>query len=444
MTKVNMVNFAGKLCLAPMVRSGEITNRLLALKYGADLVWTPEYVDRKIIQTKRIVNEQTNTIDYVVEEYIKKKDLHRNKVVFRSSPEERGRLIFQLGSSDPKLAVEAASKVIDDVDGIDLNCGCPKPFSTHSGMGAALLLTPDLLCTILSELIEKVGRPNNKSISCKIRLLDDYQSSHDLIEQICKTGITNLTIHCRTRDMRSREDPIWKYLTKLIPFVQSKGVSLIINGNLQSRIDFQNLQNVFNNEELGGMIAECAEANPSVFSEIPLTPFEILPVFHQLSNKYNYDAFQNTKYMLLNQIPGKSPFYQRFAQTKCIEDLDALMKDEFNNDEKNLFSGIFLKDLTKHKILKGREEYLKWMDERKQLMGKLYEESIGFGDNEIKEELLALKERQQKVVQNVQKKEKSKKNVKKTEITAHLIDNEKRVSTEQTTAESTKKQKLLV
>ena len=26
-------------CLAPMVRSGELSSRLLALKYGADLVW---------------------------------------------------------------------------------------------------------------------------------------------------------------------------------------------------------------------------------------------------------------------------------------------------------------------------------------------------------------------------------------------------------------------
>lgn len=33
------VDYRGKLVLAPMVRSGELPTRLLALHYGADLVW---------------------------------------------------------------------------------------------------------------------------------------------------------------------------------------------------------------------------------------------------------------------------------------------------------------------------------------------------------------------------------------------------------------------
>lgn len=33
------VDYRGKIVLAPMVRSGELPARLIALKYGADLVW---------------------------------------------------------------------------------------------------------------------------------------------------------------------------------------------------------------------------------------------------------------------------------------------------------------------------------------------------------------------------------------------------------------------
>lgn len=33
------VDYRGKVVLAPMVRSGELPSRLLALRYGADLVW---------------------------------------------------------------------------------------------------------------------------------------------------------------------------------------------------------------------------------------------------------------------------------------------------------------------------------------------------------------------------------------------------------------------
>lgn len=35
----NGVDYRGKIVLAPMVRSGELPSRLMALKYGADLVW---------------------------------------------------------------------------------------------------------------------------------------------------------------------------------------------------------------------------------------------------------------------------------------------------------------------------------------------------------------------------------------------------------------------
>ncbi len=33
------VDYRGKVLLAPMVRSGELPSRLVALSYGADLVW---------------------------------------------------------------------------------------------------------------------------------------------------------------------------------------------------------------------------------------------------------------------------------------------------------------------------------------------------------------------------------------------------------------------
>ena len=107
----------------------------------------------KILQSTRIINQELNTIDYIVSNH---QQLDKKTVIFRKHPDETGRLILQLGSSDPQLAVDAARKVIDDVDGIDLNCGCPKNFSTHSGMGAELLKTPDKLCSILINLVEKL------------------------------------------------------------------------------------------------------------------------------------------------------------------------------------------------------------------------------------------------------------------------------------------------
>lgn len=308
-----MVKYAGKLVLAPMVRSGELPTRLMALKYGAELVWTPEIVDKKMIQCKRVENTKLSTIDFLDP---------NDKVVFRTHPaSESGKLIFQIGSANPDLAVEAAKVVAKDVDGIDLNCGCPKNFSTHSGMGAELLTNPDLLVLILRNLVEKVGRVYHIPISVKIRLLDaeDPEPSLKLIDRICKTGVANLTLHCRTKPMRNRQPPVRSFLPQIIDTVHLNNVSFILNGAIRTRQEFLALQEQYGSA-MGAMIAESAEANPTVFLLNPKPWGQVVNEFIQIAIDFDNHP-SNTKYILLNQVPGKSPFYQKFCQMKSNADL---------------------------------------------------------------------------------------------------------------------------
>lgn len=51
-----MINYANKLILAPMVRGSRLPTRLLALKYGAELVYTDELIDLSLLMSKRQVN----------------------------------------------------------------------------------------------------------------------------------------------------------------------------------------------------------------------------------------------------------------------------------------------------------------------------------------------------------------------------------------------------
>ena len=106
----------------------------------------------------------------------------KSKAIFTTHPIEKPYLIYQIGSSDPEFAVKAAKTVMQDVAGFDLNCGCPKPFSTHSGMGAALLTNPDLLCGILTAL--RAAIPRTHSLSAKIRLLPTQEDTLKLVERI--------------------------------------------------------------------------------------------------------------------------------------------------------------------------------------------------------------------------------------------------------------------
>lgn len=326
-----MVDFAGKVCLAPMVRSGELPTRLMALKHGADLVWLPEIVDKKLRNCVRVTNEELGTVDFVEtrnNEIPVPKVGKQVPVVFRTDrTKEQGKLILQIGSADPDIAVEAAQKVIDDVDGIDLNCGCPKPFSTHAGMGAALLSTPELLTLILLSLVEKVGKPKGKPISAKIRLLDekDPEPTLNLVEKICQTGIANLTVHCRTRNMRNRDLPIRDFVERVYEVVARHGVSLIINGAFQCRKEIENFQKSIGNPKVGGMIAEAAESNPTVFGSVPLLWKQVTQEFLQTCITYkNFPS--NTKYILLNQIPGKSPIYKAICKVKTNEEFLAVVE----------------------------------------------------------------------------------------------------------------------
>ena len=57
--------FRGTNILAPMVRSGDIPLLLIALEYGADTVFTEEFIDYGFMRTTWVVNDVLGTVDYV-------------------------------------------------------------------------------------------------------------------------------------------------------------------------------------------------------------------------------------------------------------------------------------------------------------------------------------------------------------------------------------------
>jgi tRNA-dihydrouridine synthase 2 len=173
----------------------------------------------------------------------------KSRAMFTTHPIEKPYLIYQIGSADPELAVQAAKTVMQDVSGVDLNCGCPKPFSTHSGMGAALLSNPDLLCGILEALRREL--PREISVSAKIRLLPTQDETKKLVERIARTGVNAITIHCRTRNMRPRERALVERLREIVEFVHELGldVAIVENGDCTGREDarrVRELTGVFN------------------------------------------------------------------------------------------------------------------------------------------------------------------------------------------------------
>lgn len=309
------MDYYGKAVLAPMVRVSELPIRALSLKYGADFVWGPEIIDKKIAKTSRVWNERLQCVDFVSPD---------NRLAFRTCPSlEKDKLVFQLGSADPQLAVEAASVVARDVAAVDLNCGCPKHFSVHSGMGSALLRTPDKLEAILIALVQKVGKPHGIPISVKIRILDTAAQTFELVRRLVKTGIACLTVHCRTTPMRPREPAMYDYLANIATICHSAGVACYVNGDVQGRGEFSRFQDEFGVD--GIMIARAAESNPSCFRAGALVPAHIIArQFWELCQRYEFTV-QHAKYCLTRIISGKDPLYQRIIRCRSPEELDVVL-----------------------------------------------------------------------------------------------------------------------
>ncbi|TIC72662.1 FMN-linked oxidoreductase [Wallemia mellicola] len=323
------VDYSNGLHLAPMVRSGTLPTRLVSLEYGAKLVWTPEVIDKAIIGSHRVYNAKTGVIDYIKES--------ENKPVWSTHALERPHVIYQIGSSTPELAVEAAKTIEQDVAGIDLNCGCPKHFSVHAGMGAALLTNPDNLVAILNALCEALP---HKSISCKIRMLSTQEETIKLIERICSTPIKAITIHCRTKSMRPSEPAQHDRLVEIREAIEKlrPDVAVVCNGD---GTNYKQAQDIMKKTGVNAvMIARGAEANPTCFSKDG--PVKIgaywLQVAHAIENIFPATKFctgQFTPFAKYGQIRKKdrAQLNQAISQAKSNEQLAEAYQITLTNEK---------------------------------------------------------------------------------------------------------------
>lgn len=357
----NGVDYRQKIVLAPMVRSGELPSRLLALKYGADLVWGPETIDKALIGTTRHMNPITNTVDFtrISSNGAKNPSLNpdqRESVIYRLHPKREGKqLIYQMGTANPETAVEAAKIVAGDVAGIDVNAGCPKPFSTSGGMGAALLKTPEKLCSILEALVKHVGDVFEIGISVKIRILDTEAETEELVRKLCKTGITGLTVHCRTTPMRPRERAIRDQLKMVVDVCHEHGVACVMNGDVYSRDEALELMKEFGAD--GAMIATAAETNSSVFrlggkAEWEEVVKEYVKTAMEVENRWG-----NTKYLLGQMIPGKQSVYKTMMTSKSYSGMcKALGYEEFEALAKSVDERLEIGAFEKPKMTKAERK----------------------------------------------------------------------------------------
>lgn len=245
------INYENKIILAPMVRIGRLPTRLLALRHGADIVYSEEIIDWKLLKTYRQVNETLGTVDFI--------DRYDGTVVFRTCALERGKVVLQLGTASAERAFKVTQMIENDVAAIDINMGCPKEFSIKGGMGAALLADAPRAKEILKTLVDNVKVP----ITCKIRLFNDVEETIALVKEFESLGISAIGIHGRRRHERPQHACDAAAIKKV---AQSIRIPVIANGGSKEIERFGDILKF--KEQCGAssvMVARAAEWNVTIF-----------------------------------------------------------------------------------------------------------------------------------------------------------------------------------
>jgi tRNA-dihydrouridine synthase 2 len=340
--------------LAPMVRVGQLPFRYMCVHdYGADVVYTEEIIDKKLLKTQRMLNHELQTVEYVdkaeYERYLKAKEQAAKntsqnvgtkqskklqkalnlRIAYQTSPlYEPKPLVFQVGTANADLALQTAQHLIKDYDVFDVNCGCPKHFSISGGMGAALLKDREKLCGILKNLTLNLNKP----VTCKIRLLDQMSDTIDLVKSIEQTGVVAIAVHARHIEQRSRDAA---HLQTLEQIKSAINVPLIANGDCFKYEDFDEFREKYKCDAV--MTARGALWNPSVFQTTLIPKAECALKLIDYCEQFHCHPI-NTKYIMTKmwEHPNTSdPTYKQMLTVKTHDDMKKILNDDLARNSIN-------------------------------------------------------------------------------------------------------------
>lgn len=303
------LTYSNKIILAPMVRIGTLPMRLLCLDYGADIVYSEELVDWKLLRAERRINDVLGTIDFV--------DKTDGSLVFRTCEKEHSRVVLQLGTCDPDRAYKAAKLVEKDVSGIDVNMGCPKEFSIKGGMGAALMSDPCKAQAILRRLVEGLSCP----VTCKTRVLPDCEETVKFCKGLASSGIVALAVHGRTKEERPQHNNRNAYIKAV---ASALTIPVIANGGSKEIECYEDIDKFRRETGCSSvMLARAAEWNCSIFRKEGKLPLDdvIIAYLHYAIDYDNPPG--NTKYCVQNMLRDlqDTPRGKKFLEAQTLEQI---------------------------------------------------------------------------------------------------------------------------
>ncbi len=228
------------IALAPMAGVTDFAFRKICADHGADMVVT------EMISLKALANKS-----------------FRTEKMLR---EEAGSLkCCQLFGHEPEVIEEAfASKLFDNFDIIDFNCGCPAPKIVKNHDGSAMMRDLESTRKVISTLVKYANKP----VSIKFRLGIDGVENYIEFAKMCEDcGVSFLTLHARTREQGYAGEVDKSAYKKLIDSVD---IPVFWSGDIRTIEDMEYAKSI---GCAGVMIGRSAMGNPEIFSTLKgITP----------------------------------------------------------------------------------------------------------------------------------------------------------------------------
>ena len=297
--------------LAPLAGYTDLPFRSVVKKFGCDMTFS------------EMIN--VNAIAYNNE---------KTKKMMVKSPIEEPYFI-QIAANNTENAIKAVETINqnDEIDGIDINLGCPVNKARRSGYGGVLL--KDENKEKLKEIITAIVKTSKKPVSAKIRLGFDEIVAVDRAKMLEDLGIKFITVHGRTVKQMYKGQANYEEIKKV---VEAVNIPVIANGDIT---DYQKAQYVLEyTGAKGAAIGRGAIGKPWIFLEMKqsgeITPEQkkevLLEHFNQMIKwygDYGVILFRKHLHQYSKGIPKASEFRTKINEENSPEIVRKLIEEYF-------------------------------------------------------------------------------------------------------------------
>lgn len=223
------------IALAPMAGVTDFAFRKICSDFGADMVVT-EMISVKALENKNFKTE---------------------KMLREESTCLKGCQLF--GHEVESIEKALSTKLFDNFDFIDFNCGCPAPKIVKNNDGSAMMRNIENSRKVISALVKNSSKP----VSVKFRLGIEDSNNYIEFAKMCEDcGVSFITLHARTRE-QGYAGTVDKTAYKNL--IKSVNIPVFWSGDIVTKEDMNYAKSIGCS---GIMIGRASMGNPEIFAEL--------------------------------------------------------------------------------------------------------------------------------------------------------------------------------